>query len=191
LTTSVVVFWVPNLLSVATIIVLSFTWWAVRKQARAADQLTEATKKQIQANEASAQAAREQVEVARRQIAESLRPILTFSTGLLAGEGKFKNEGGGAALDVWWTYGRWGERISERLELGQRFAPPSGELRLDFDKRKMEAKGLILVYRSLAGITSATQVTGSWAKPQSDYFPDVTEWEQKVTARLLPNPKES
>ena len=94
MTTSVVVFWVPNLLSVATIIVLSFTWWAVRKQARAADQLTEATKKQIQANEASAQAAREQVEVARRQIAESLRPILTFSTGLLAGEGKFKNEGG-------------------------------------------------------------------------------------------------
>ena len=183
--------WIPAVLSFVTIVVLVFTCCAALKQAEAAEKLTESTEKQIRANEASAQAAREQVEVARRQIGESLRPILTLSIGLVAGHGTFKNEGGGAALNVWWTYGRCGEKISERLELGQRFAPPSGELKINFDKRKMEAQGLLLIYRSLAGITSATQVTGSWSDPQSDYFPDVTEWERKITAPFTADPKEN
>jgi hypothetical protein len=188
---SFVSLWVPNLLSVATIVVLIFTCRAALKQAGAAEELTKSTEKQITASEASALAATEQVEVARRQIAESLRPILTFSNGQLAGHGKFKNEGGGAALNIWWTYGRCGGKISERLELGQRFAPPSGELKINFDKRKMEAQGMLLVYRSLAGITSATQITGSWLDPQSDYLPDVTAWERKITAPFAADPKET
>ena len=191
LTTSDIAFWVPNVLSLVTIVVLIFTWRAALKQARAAETLTESTKHQIAANEASAQAAREQVEVARRQITESLRPILTFSSDTLAGHGRALNEGNGVALDVWWTYGEWGGKISERFELGRRLAPPGRDLKFKFDKQKMEAKGLLLVYRSLAGITSATYVSGGWLNPQLDYHPDVTEWDCKITAGYAPEPQES
>lgn len=184
-------FAISALLNLVTIGVLIPTSRAAFKQAKAAEQLTESTKLQIKASEASALAAGEQVEVARRQITESLRPILTFSVGQLAGNGQVKNEGCGAALDVWWTYGRWGGKISERFELGRRIAPPGGDLNFKFDKQKLESIGLLIVYRSLAGVASATSVTGTWTSPQLEYYPDVTEWEQKVTAQLLPSPKES
>ena len=64
--------------NVATIIVLFFTCRAAVKQANAAEKLTEATNQQMQTSESLAAAAREQVEVARRQVTESLRPILIF-----------------------------------------------------------------------------------------------------------------
>ena len=182
--------WVPSVLSIVTIVVLIFTWRAALKQAKAAETLTESTKQQIRANEASASAAREQVEVARRQITESLRPILTFLNGTIAGQGCALNEGNGVALDVWWTYGNWGGKISERFELGRRLAPPGRDLRFTFDKQKMEAKGLLIVYRSLAGVTSATSVSGGWLRPLLDYHPDVTEWDCKITAPFATDPKE-
>jgi hypothetical protein len=186
-----VLLWVPNVLSLITILVLIFTWRAALKQARAAEALTESTKQQIRANEASAQAAREQVEVARRQITESLRPILIFSSETLAGHGRAANEGNGVALDVWWTYGSWGGKISERFELGRRIVPPGRDLKFRFDKQKMESKGLLIVYRSLAGITSATSVSGGWLNPQLDYHPDVTEWDCKITAGYTPDRTET
>lgn len=190
MTTSDILLWVPNVLSLVTIVVLVFTWRAALKQARAAEALTESTMQQIRANEASALAAREQVEVARRQITESLRPILTFSSETLAGHGRATNEGNGVALDVWWTYGNWGGKISERFELGRRLAPPGRDLKFRFDKQKMEAKGLLLVYRSLAGITSATSVSGGWLNPQLDYHPDVTEWDNKITVPFAADPRD-
>jgi hypothetical protein len=66
--------------------------------------------------------------------------------------------------------------------MGRRLAPPGRDLRFSFDKEKMEAKGLLIVHRSLAGVSSATRVTGGWQHPQLDYFPDVTEWDCKITA---------
>jgi hypothetical protein len=184
-----ILLWIPNALSLATIVVLIFTWRAALKQARAAETLTQSTKQLMQANEESAKAAREQVEVARRQITESLRPILTFSSTGFVGHGSALNEGNGVALDVWWTYGNWGDRISERFELGRRLAPPGRVLNFTFDKQKMEAKGLLIVYRSLAGVTSATSVSGGWSHPQLDYHPDVTEWDCKITTPFAVDPK--
>jgi hypothetical protein len=172
------------LLNLATLVVLIFTCRAALKQAKAAEELTQSTRQQIEANQASAKAAKEQVEVARRQITEALRPLLTFSNGLLVGDGRAVNEGSGVALDVWWTYGKLGDRPSEHFEMGRRLAPPGGELKFKFEPEKMETKGLILVCRSLAGISSATRVSGDLMHPELEYYPDVTDWDRATWAPL-------
>ena len=69
-------FVVTTSLSLVTIVVLIFTWRAALKQAMAAEKLTEATDQQIQTGAEQAAAARDQVNVAKRQITESLRPLI-------------------------------------------------------------------------------------------------------------------
>lgn len=56
--------WIEIALQAVTIVVLLITWWALARQARAAEELTKATSLQIKTGQEQARAAKEQVEVA-------------------------------------------------------------------------------------------------------------------------------
>jgi hypothetical protein len=99
--------WIEIALQAVTIVVLLITWWAVARRARAAEELTKATRLQIKTGQEQAQAAKEQVEVARRHMTESLRPILICKApppiqiaGGSVQDIEVQNEGAGVALDV-------------------------------------------------------------------------------------------
>jgi hypothetical protein len=175
-----------NILTLVTIGVLIGTWIAIRRQAIAAEKLTEATSEQIAMSKAQAAAAKEQVEVARRQITESLRPILTFSSKAVYSKGYVKNEGCGVALDVWYTYGTFvaPSQPDRRYILDRALIPPGGELEFSYGQSRFETKGLLIVYESLAGRVSATHASIVNRRIRLEYHEDVTEWARHQTAPL-------
>jgi hypothetical protein len=182
-----------NILTLVTIGVLIGTWVAIRRQAVAAEKLTEATNEQIKTSKAQAAAAKEQVEVARRQITESLRPILTFSCQEIYSKGYAKNEGSGVALDVWYTYGSLiaTSQVEGRYILDRALIPPGGELEFPYSPANMQAYGgLLMVYESLSGRVSATHASIVNHQIRLDYHDDVTEWARNQTAPLTISARE-
>jgi len=188
-----VVYYNP-ILQLVTIIVLIFTWLAAWKSARAAEKLTEATERQIQTATEQARAAKEQVEVARRQITESLRPILLLRNSPVPGrvgayaqdlEIVLTNEGLGVALDVWWAYGEAKGNPSERHWVDIGIIPPKSERSFRAKDSILVQQGLIIVYESLAGVASGTQITWTGNEYHTGYVPDVTEWARRLLGRPL------
>lgn len=174
---------VGALLTVVTILVLVITWRAVKRQALASEKLIESTTYQISTSMDQAKAAREQVEVARRQITESLRPILLARIGLRDTNNKgeiilhltVKNEGAGAALDAWWTYGKpnqhpYAGHKHGRLGLG--ILAPGIECNISVEDKQAFAYGVLIVYRSLSGILSATEIERESVEGKNIYHPD-------------------
>ena len=110
---------VTVVLTVITVGVLVAAWKAARAQANAADKLTVSTDKQIGI-------LKEQVIATRRQIEESVRPMLDVPVGFIGGPslltGKVVNLGNGPALDITYAYGKFGDR-----EIHEEFVvPPHG-----------------------------------------------------------------
>lgn len=160
-------------LQILTILVLALTLWAVIRQARAAEELTKATRQQIETAQEQARAAKEQVEVARRQVAESLRPMLTFRSaapmGTIDGFGpstriEVQNDGAGAALDVWWSIGKFGDvpRSIEMVRLQSGIIPPGRSASFVVRDSHALTKGVVIMYRSLAGIDSVKRMEEDW-----------------------------
>lgn len=193
-------FWIATVLTLITIIVLCVTCGAAIMQARAANKLTEATDRQIQTSQEQAQAAREQVEVARRQITESLRPIISsIQTGPMPQLGStrpvsalddvlIENEGAGPALDVWWQYGSLCSNTSgaQRYRIASDVIAPKAKRNLRIESvQAMNAKGILIVYKSLGGIVCATEVRWEGPHQRLTYHPDVTDWAAKQTSPLL------
>jgi hypothetical protein len=143
--------------------------------------LTMSTEKQIEI-------LREQVTVTRRQIEESVRPMLDVPVGFIAGlsllTGKVVNLGNGPALDITYAYGKFGDR-----EIHEEFVVPptvSKDKGFDFtaDPDKISKKGLIFIYRSLSGNDCASSLTSE--RPHFHYHSDVHEWVQKLRTRAHP-----
>lgn len=184
-------------LSVTTIVVLVFTWRAALKQARAAEKLTVATDQQIKTGADQAEAAKAQVEVARRQITESLRPILLGSVvqSRNAPNGSFcnvtiKNDGAGVALDVWWTYGKPGCEPSPQTTVGYGIMASGVEHMFEVDEARASTEGVLILYRSLSGGDLGTGFYRNHANnyiPQ--YFPDLSEWCRTLLGRVVGQPR--
>jgi hypothetical protein len=99
---------VSVMINIAVLFVLVKTFQAADRQAKAATELTVATHQQIALQKEQAEAARIQQKLARRQIEESLRPIVLFPTGT-GDETHMQtwvaNHGAGPALDIRWSFG--------------------------------------------------------------------------------------
>lgn len=178
-------------LQVLTILVLALTLWAVIRQARAAEELTKATRQQIETGQEQARAAKEQVEVARRQVAESLRPMLTFRSavpmGTIDGFGpstriEVQNDGTGAALDVWWSIGKFGDASMTinlvRLQSG--IIPPGRSANFPVRDSLALTKGVVIIYRSLAGIDSVTDLRWDQRDWIPTYIPNDSDWSRTL-----------
>jgi hypothetical protein len=182
-------------LQAVTIIVLLVTWRAIVRQARAAEELTKATGVQIKTAQEQAQAAKEQVEVARRQITESLRPILICtarlpiqSVGGSVQEVEVQNEGAGVALDVWWAYGKPGDRsstIAQRNYVQNGIIPPHTGRSFRTREASAVQEDIVIVYESLAGITSASTLHWNRSYWVHGYQPDVSDWAKSLLGTVL------
>lgn len=199
-------------LQAVTILVLLITWSAIRRQAdasekqarasesqaSAADKLTKATEQQIKASEEQAKATREQVDVAKRQITESLRPILTFptmprtipATQAMASADviKVQNTGVGTALDVWWSYGKFGTASSvlQPKRVGSGILPPMREDSFEIlDSRAASTEGIVIAYRSLGGIDCVSTLRWDGYAWVPDYIPDARDWTHSLLGKKL------
>lgn len=162
-------------LTAITIVVLIATWRAARAQANAADKLTMSTDKQIDI-------LKEQVTATRRQIEESVRPMLDVPVGFIAGAslltGKVMNLGNGPALDITYAYGKFGDReIHEEFVVPPTVSKDKG-FDMTIDPDKIRKTGLIFIYRSLSGTDCASSLTSQ--RPHFHYHPDVHEWVQSL-----------
>lgn len=184
------------MLQAVTIVVLLITWWAIARQARAAEELTKATKLQITTGQEQAQAAKEQVEVARRQITESLRPILICKIPppiQAAGGGgvqdvEVQNEGAGVALDVWWAYGKPGDpssTIAQRNYVQNGIIPPHTGRSFRTREARAVQEDIVIVYESLSGITSASTLHWKGNQWIHGYQPDVSDWAKSLLGTVL------
>jgi hypothetical protein len=182
-------------LQAVTIVVLLITWRAIARQACAAEELTRATSQQIKTGQEQAQVAKEQVEVARRQITESLRPLLTCKvppptqapSGSLQ-DVEVQNEGAGTALDVWWAYGKFGDLstvISQRNYVQNGIIPPHAGRSFRAQESRAVQEGLIIVYDSLSGITSASTLQWNRNHWTHGYLPDVSNWARSLLGKVL------
>jgi hypothetical protein len=182
---------IGTVLQILTIIVLFVTWRAILRQANAAEKLTTATDQQIKTGQEQAKAAREQVEVARRQIAEALRPILVLrylpnpSNERL--EIAIRNDGGGVALDVWWSYGKFvdSHMVLERHRIERGIIPPTREAKFTTNEVRAVRESIVIVYESLARIASATTVQWDGNYWVSDYIQDASEWARTLLGKPL------
>lgn len=181
-------------LQVVTIIVLVVTWWAIRRQAVASEKLIQATQQQIETGREQANAAREQVEVARRQITESLRPILICQIGHLYKTGNgdtmdidVENSGAGTALYAWWSYGKFGDShmVLQRHRIQSGIIPATREARFRVDPVRAKNEGIVLAYKSLSGIDSASTLKWEANGWVPDYIPDVSDWAKTLIGRLV------
>lgn len=191
-------------LQALTIIVLLITWWAIRRQARAADQqaraadeLAKATCQQIQMAEEQARTIREQVEVAKRQITESLRPILTLptmprpmpSTQTMASSDviKVQNTGVGTAFYVWWSYGEVGTpaNVIQRRRVGNGILPPMRESTFEVMDSRASTEGIVIVCTALDGSDSATTLKWNGNAWVPDYVPNVNDWSHTLLGVLI------
>lgn len=181
-------------LQCVTIIVLGVTWWAVRRQARAAEKLIQATEQQIETGQEQAKAAKEQVEVARRQITEALRPILTSrvmqtvqtATGSLL-DIEVQNNGAGTALDVWWSYGDYGAHhmTLQRHRIQSGIIPPTRGASFRVEEARVVHEGIVIAYESLAGISSASTLKWEGNAWVPAYIPDASEWTRSLLGKLI------
>ena len=180
-------------LQLMTIVVLVFTCIAAFKQAKAARMLTVATELQIKTSTEQAEAAKQQVVVAKRQITESLRPILTVkiihiekladgSEELIM---KAMNEGAGTALDVWWTYGKPGIDPDERHYVQDGMIPPRVERFFWVHAARAVHEGVLVVYESLSGITSGTGTEWTGGDAVLRYYPEIDDWAKSLLGRVL------
>jgi hypothetical protein len=181
-------------LQALTIIVLAFTLWAIVRQARAAEKLTKATDQQIKTGEEQAKAAREQVDVAKRQIAESLRPILTLRASALAStidgfppvtDFEVQNEGAGAALNVWWSCGKYGDdfMLIQQRPLQNGIIPSSRGATFSVRDSEAVQRQVVIVYTSLAGIHSATTLRWDGREWVPGYIADAAKWASTLPGR--------
>ena len=186
-------FVVNTALQLTTIVVLIFTCWAAFKQADAAKKLTKATDRQIETSAEQAKAAMEQVAVAKRQITESVRPILTvrmfdkititpntFELNL-----KITNEGAGVALDVWWMYGKPGIEPQQRNRVEEGIMPAGVERLLQVPEPIAAQEGVLIVYESLSGITSGTLFEWKGQDAALTYYPELNDWAKSLLGRVL------
>lgn len=180
------------ILQIITIVVLAFTFFAVREQAKAADKLTRATERQIQTSTEQSIAAKQQVEVARRQVTESLRPILMLRNSPALGmvragglEFVLINEGSGVALNVWWQYGEANLQPHERHYVQNGIIAPKSERSFRAEDAQVAQEGLSVVYESLAGVVSGTRITWTGNEYHTDYHPDITEWSRNLLGKPL------
>lgn len=181
-----------------TILVLILAMIAAWKQARAAAKLTEATERQIQTATEQAKAAKEQVDVARRQMTEALRPILVLANspepGQVSGGAELelcvRNDGLGVARDVWW----WeypnpiGEIAGNIPTVGSGIIPPKSDSCFRV-RESVVGNGVLVVYDSLAGISSGTRITWNGSAYRVEYLPDITKWASQLLreSRMKPN----
>jgi hypothetical protein len=183
-------------LQALTIIVLAITLWAVVRQARAAEKLTKATDQQIKTGEEQAKAAREQVEVARRQITESLRPILIcdVSPPFSKADGfgsvqdvKVQNNGAGTALDVWWSYGKFGDppAILDHYRVQSGILPPMSSATFQVRESLAVTKGIVIIYTSLSGIDSVSTLYWEGNDWVPQYIPDAGVWTRTLLGKRL------
>jgi hypothetical protein len=194
-------------LTVVTIVVLCVTWGAIKRgalasesQAEAARALTllareqtEVAKQQTEAIAKQAMSVTEQVAVARRQITETVRPILTvrlvhriqmtpetFDLNL-----KVTNEGAGVALDVWWMFGKPGIEPHQRNRVQEGIIPPGVERFLQVPEPLAAQEGVLIVYESLAGITSGTRFEWKGQDAAVIYYPEIDDWAKSLLGRVL------
>jgi hypothetical protein len=165
-------------LSIITIFVLIATWKAARAQAAAANALTGATERQITILE-------QQVMAARRQIEESVRPMLDIPVGLSSVGELTKvdivNLGAGPALDITYAYARFGDRNIEQHFVVPPTIAKDKSFPFTADPEQVRAKGLIFIYRSLSGNDCASSLVSE--RPHFHYHPDVFEWLQMLRNR--------
>jgi len=161
--------------SLATLVVLFFTWKAIQRQGVAAEKLTEATQKQIETSKIQAEAAVDQQRLTRRQLEEALRPILLFLGEGSGSNGQrkttLKNDGVGPALDIRWFYGALPERQSR--ELNPTIIAAKREEDFPYNWDDATANGICLIYKSLTGSKNATQITWKNGSMHTDYIEDI------------------
>lgn len=172
--------WIPawftlsNALSLATLVVLVYTWRAAKRQAEAAEKLTEATQKQIEASHVQAEAAREQQRLTRRQLEEALRPVLLLVSGGSGGpirDTVLKNQGAGPALDVVWFYGTL--QAKEPREFDHTILGAKQEVTIQYEWGKAAKQGMGFVYKSLTGSANATLIDWKNGSMHTIYLPNI------------------
>ena len=162
-------------LTIATIVVLIATWKAARAQAAAAIKLTTATERQIVILE-------QQVTATRRQVEESVRPMLDIPVGVSAADAltvvDIPNLGSGPALEITSAYARFGDYpIKEDFIVPPTIAKDRA-FRFTIDPERVRNEGLIFIYRSLSGNDYASALTAE--RPHFHYYADAHDWVHKL-----------
>jgi hypothetical protein len=164
---------VSVMINIAVLFVLVKTFQAADRQAKAATELTVATHQQIALQKEQAEAARIQQKLARRQIEESLRPIVLFPTGT-GDETHMQtwvaNHGAGPALDIRWSFGTL-HTAKEWRTLGSGIlAKEEAQEWVYSAKDGMARGGIVFHYKSLVGDSYATQFNWVGGKLKASYI---------------------
>ena len=151
---------------------------AAKMQAAAAESMTAAASKQTAFSE-------QLVKAAKRQLEESVRPMLfvpaTISALPTLTNLYIENLGNGPALEIRYAYARFGEKlIMENLVVPGTIIK-GGSFSFMIDSDLARSKGLIFLYRSLSGTDCASELTGE--PPHFRYYPDARDWVNALRAR--------
>lgn len=164
---------VSVVINVAVLFVLVKTYQAADRQAKAASELTLATHQQIALQKEQAEAARVQQKLARRQIEESLRPIVLFPAGT-GDETNMKtwvaNHGVGPAVEIRWSYGTL-HTAKEWKTLGAGILAKEEAHEWIYSAKDGAARGgIVFHYKSLVGDSYATQFNWVGGKLKASYI---------------------
>lgn len=165
-------------LTIVTIVVLIATWRAARAQAAAAIQLTTATERQILILE-------QQVTMTKRQVEESVRPMLDIPVGASAAPTllviEIQNLGNGPALDITYAYARFGDRAIKEEFIVPPTVAKDRVFRFTIDPDRVRSEGLIFIYVSLSGNHYASALTAE--RPHFHYYPNADDWIYGIRTR--------
>jgi hypothetical protein len=174
------------LLAFFTSIVLLIAYFAARAQTRAATIQAEAAKKQVVSADQQITILQEQLAAARRQIDESVRPMLFIPAAASSlptlTKVEIENHGSGPAMEITAAYARFGDtEIKDEFFVVPGTIVKGASFPFVIDPDQVRQHGLVFLYQSLSGTDCVSEVTA--VRPHFRYYPDAHDWVHKLRTR--------
>jgi hypothetical protein len=173
------------LLTIFTSFVLVIAYLAARAQTRAAITQAQAAKRQVENANDQMAILQQQLIAARRQIDESVRPMLFIpvSASSLPSLTKvdIENHGSGPAIEITAAYARFGDPEIEELSIVPGTVVKGASFPFVIDPDRVRKNGLVFLYQSLSGTNCVSEVTD--VRPHFRYYPDAHDWVHNLRTR--------
>lgn len=155
-----------------------FTTWVLVVTYRAARLQADAAKKQADAGERQILFLKQQTTAARRQLEESVRPMLFLPAACSAlpslTKVEIQNLGSGPAMEITCAYARFGDKKIEEQWVVPGTIVKGESFPFVIDPDRVRKDGLVFLYQSLAGTSCVSEVTDQ--RPHFRYIADAREW---------------
>ena len=172
-------------LTVFTSIVLVIAYLATRAQTKAAKTLAEAALKQTESADKQLVILGQQVAASKRQLDESIRPMLFLPAAASSlpalTKVEIENVGSGPAMEITFAYARYGDPHIEETWVVPGTIVKGASFPFVIDPERVCKEGLVFLYQSLSGTSCVSEVTDQ--RPHFRYYPDAHDWVHSLRTR--------